>query len=53
VDERVVGTTPLVLEEVTAGPHVVGLELEGYGPWRSSVNLVAGQQNRVRASLEP
>jgi len=51
VDNRVVGTTPLVLDQVAPGAHVVGLELDGYGRWTASVRLVAGERGRVAASL--
>ena len=52
VDNRLVGTTPLTLSTVSAGEHAVRLERDGYRQWTSSVHAVAGEQNRVTASLE-
>ncbi len=52
IDGRDVGKTPLALGTVTAGSHVVRLELAGYRRWSSSVRVVAGQKERVTASLE-
>jgi hypothetical protein len=52
VDRKLVGTTPLVLGEVTPGSHMVWLELDGYRRWIAPVKVVAGQ-SRVAASLEP
>lgn len=51
-DGHPVGTTPITLSKVSAGSHVVRLEREGYTTWSSSVQVVAGEQNRVTASLE-
>ena len=52
LDGRPVGTTPLTLTTMRAGSHVVRLELTGYAVWSSSVQVTAGAQNRVTASLE-
>lgn len=52
LDERAVGTTPLDLPKVSAGSHVVRLELDGFKRWTASVQVVAGERNRVAASLE-
>ena len=52
VDGRLVGTTPLALENVAAGEHTVHLERDGYQRWNSTVRVVAGERNRVAASLE-
>jgi hypothetical protein len=35
-----------------SGPHVVRLERDGYLPWSAAIQVVAGEQNRVTASLE-
>jgi hypothetical protein len=53
LDGRLIGTAPMVVEEVGVGEHAVRLELAGYVPWTSSVRVVAGQRTRVAASLEP
>jgi hypothetical protein len=52
LDGHPVGTTPLTLSKAPAGSHVVRLEREGYMPWSSGIQVVAGEQNRVTASLE-
>jgi serine/threonine-protein kinase len=52
VDGKRVGTTPLALPGIAVGTHVVRMELSGYKPWSASVPVVAGEKNRVAASLE-
>jgi hypothetical protein len=52
LDGRPLGKTPLRLEAVGAGSHVIRLELNGYLPWTSAIQVVSGNQNRVTASLE-
>jgi hypothetical protein len=52
VDGRPVGMTPLTLPGLRAGAHAVRIEIEGYRPWSSSVQVVGGEENRVTASLE-
>jgi hypothetical protein len=52
VDGTLIGKTPLTLGEVAAGDHAVSLDLDGYRRWSSSVRIVAGERNRITASLE-
>ena len=52
LDGRVVGTTPLTIPEVSAGPHDVRLELPGFNRWATTVEVPAGKPARVAASLE-
>lgn len=52
LDGRRVGTTPLQLPSVSVGRHVFRLELEGYRPVTTTEQIVAGERNRVAASLE-
>ncbi len=52
VDGKLVGTTPLLLASVEPGQHDVRLEREGYRHWNSSVRVVAGERQRIAASLE-
>jgi hypothetical protein len=53
MDGKLLGTTPMLLPQVGAGEHVVRLQHEaGYRTWSSSVRVVAGERNRVTASLE-
>jgi len=52
VDGKMVGTTPLAIDNVAAGDHSIGLARDGYGRWVSSVRVAAGERARVTASLE-
>lgn len=52
LDGHAVGTTPLTLPSVNAGAHAVKVELQGYTSWSASVQVAAGQHNRVTASLD-
>jgi hypothetical protein len=52
LDGHPVGTSPLAMSKVSAGSHVVRLERDGYLPWSSAIQVVAGEQNRVTASLD-
>jgi len=52
LDGKAAGTTPLTLNNITAGSHVLRLEHDGYRRWSSAVRIVAGERNRVTASLE-
>jgi hypothetical protein len=52
VDGRLAGTTPVEVSSVDAGSHALRLELDGYRRWTSAVRVVAGERNRVTASLE-
>ncbi|MND02745.1 PEGA domain protein [compost metagenome] len=46
------GTTPLQVDDLKAGDHVVRLELAGYSQWTAPVAVEAGGRQRVAASLE-
>ena len=52
VDGKAAGTTPLEVGSVDAGSHALRLELDGYQRWTSAIRVVAGERNRVTASLE-
>lgn len=52
LDGKLAGTTPMTLPSVSAGSHAIRLDHGGYRPWSSSIRIVAGEQNRVTASLE-
>ena len=52
LDGKLIGTTPLMLPEVSAGEHLVRIEYEGYRRWSAGVRVVSGERNRVTASLE-
>lgn len=52
LDGRVIGRTPLMVPDVGGGQHDVRLELAGFRPWATSVQVTAGNRTRVAASLE-
>jgi hypothetical protein len=52
MDNRLVGTTPLVLDAVRAGEHALRLERDGYRRWTTQARIIAGERNRITASLE-
>ena len=52
VDGRLAGVTPLTMADIKAGSHVVRLEMTGYRRWSTSIRVVAGERDRVAASLE-
>src|SRR5262245_42818975 len=52
IDERLVGTTPLLLPDIPPGAHVVRMELAGHREWQSTVQVVPNVRNRVTARLE-
>jgi hypothetical protein len=51
VDGRAVGTTPMKLAGVTPGAHRVRIELAGYRPWTTTVQVGRTGEARVAASL--
>ncbi len=52
VNDRLAGSTPVVIPRLPAGPATVRIELDGYQPWTTTVSVGAGEQTRVAASLE-
>jgi hypothetical protein len=52
VDGRLVGTTPLLLDTVSAGEHAVRLEMDGFSTWSTTTRVMGGERNRVSGSLE-
>ena len=51
VDGKPSGTTPLTLDAVAIGDHVVTMQLSGYQPFSTTVRVVAGSRVRAAASL--
>ena len=49
---RSVGRTPLVLKNQPAGSRAVRVDLDGYEPWSSAVQVVADTETRLRAELK-
>jgi hypothetical protein len=52
LDGKGAGITPVTIPDVRAGSHVVRLEMTNYRRWSSSIRVVAGERERVAASLE-
>ena len=52
VDGRLVGATPLTLVDVSPGSHAIRLVRAGYREWTTTVDVTAGQEVLVAASLE-
>jgi hypothetical protein len=53
VDDNLIGTTPLLLSNIAAGPKRLRIELSGYQIWTTSVQVKPSARFRVSASLEP
>jgi hypothetical protein len=53
INQQRVGDTPLQLERVRAGSHVLWIEREGYERWTTSILVTSDKQNDVRATLQP
>ena len=52
VNDRLVGSTPLAVPDLPAGPATVRIESDGYQTWATTVQVSAGEQARVAASLD-
>ena len=52
LDGRSVGRTPMTIPDVSQGEHRIQLDLPGFKAWATSVDVKAGGQSRVAASLE-
>ncbi|MDX2436045.1 MAG: PEGA domain-containing protein [Acidobacteriota bacterium] len=52
VDSQFRGSTPVSLQ-LTAGTHSVEIKLAGYQPWLRELMVVAGDDTRVTAVLQP
>jgi hypothetical protein len=52
VNDHLMGVTPLAVPNVPGGPATVRIEMEGYQPWVTTVDVGAADPTRVNASLE-
>jgi hypothetical protein len=50
---KVVGETPVVLNDLPVGSRAIIVRRDGYSPWSASVRVVANQRTIVRANLIP
>lgn len=53
VNRKNVGRTPLRLENLRAGSHLIWIERDGYRRWTRVVSVAADRISRVSASLDP
>lgn len=53
LDNNFIGISPLTLNDVSAGSHVVTLKLEGYADYSSTTQVNAGAISTVSAGLSP
>ena len=52
VNEKLIGSSPLAMPGLPAGPATVRIEMDGYRTWATTVRVHAGEQARVGASLD-
>jgi hypothetical protein len=50
---KVVGQTPVVLNDLPVGSRAIVVRRDGYSPWSASVRVIANQRTTVRATLRP
>jgi hypothetical protein len=50
---KVVGQTPVVLNDLPVGSRAIVVRRDGYSAWSASVRVVANQRTTVRATLTP
>jgi hypothetical protein len=53
VDRKMAGRTPLRVEDLRAGAHLIWIERDGYRRWTRVVTVTANRLSRVSAELEP
>ena len=53
VNGKVVGQTPVVLNDLPVGSRALIVRRDGYSPWSTSVRIVANQRTTVQATLSP
>jgi hypothetical protein len=52
VNNRLVGSSPLTIPDIPAGPATVRIEMDGYQTWITTIHVNAGEPARVNASLD-
>jgi len=52
LDGNVVGTTPISVKDVIEGLHVIEVRKEPAIPWKQTIQVIDGQQTKVRAELK-
>jgi hypothetical protein len=53
LDGRTLGVTPLVVQRVPVGSHVVRLEMDGHRVSASAVRVVANRSTKIAVALDP
>ena len=52
VDDVTIGTTPLLLPDLSVGMHRVRLELPDFKPWSASIDIKPDERYRLSVRLE-
>jgi hypothetical protein len=52
VDDKLIGTTPLFMSHLSAGSHQVRLELPGFNPYSSSIQVQPNERFRLAVQLD-
>jgi hypothetical protein len=52
VDDKLIGTTPLFMSSLSAGSHHVRLELPGFNPYSSSIQVQPNERFRLAVQLD-
>ena len=52
LDGEWVGTTPVLLSDVSAGVHEIRIQRDGYRVWSTTTRVMASERTRVGASLD-
>jgi hypothetical protein len=52
LDGKSIGVTPLSLDNIPIGSHVVRIEMTGKLPWSTATRISSGETARVTGSLE-
>ena len=48
-----VGVTPLTLSDVQARAYAIQVQIDGYSRWSRGIYVIANQQTRIVATLDP
>jgi hypothetical protein len=52
LDNKLIGTTPLFMSQLSSGPHEVRLELPGFRPYSSKIQVEPNKRFRLAVQLD-
>lgn len=52
IDGQLIGTTPMLLPQISPGTHAIRLQLTAHRDWESTIDVAPDRRNRVTAALE-